>query len=85
MAMNRIDLHKNIRHWGDMVVWLRENFGEAQGWEPKVLEPIQLRKSYKWAIGDHRVKADDPDSMEWPCFWVPDGAVYTAFVLRWVT
>ena len=81
--MNRIDLKGHTRDWGDMVIWLRENFGEAQGWEAKVLEPEHLKKSYKWAIGQHRVQRDDPDSFCWPCFWIPDGPVYTAFVLRW--
>ena len=81
--MIRFSLDKNICDWGDMVLWMRETFGEAQGWDAQVLEPIHLKKSYKWALGEHRVRHDDPDSMVWPCFWIPDGPVYTLFKLRW--
>ena len=81
--MNRIDLNKHLQVWGEMVVWMRENFGDPQGWEDKAMEPEQLKGSYRWAMGDHRTRIYDPDSMAWPCFWIPDGPMYTMFLLKW--
>lgn len=81
--MNRYSLKGNTRKWGDMVVWLRENFGDAQGWGGLVSEPVHLKKPYKWAIGAHRINHTDPGGLTWPCVWIPDGPVYTAFLLRW--
>ena len=81
--MNRYSLEDNILEFGSMVVWLRENAGKEQKWSGKVLEPVHLKKSYKWAIGEHRVNPVDPDSFTWLCIWIPDGPVHTAFVLRW--
>lgn len=78
--MMRIDLKDHTRLWGDMVVWCKQTLGEAQGWEPEVMEPLHLYPKYRWAIGKH---ADMTGKFSWPCFWIPDGADYTAFVLRW--
>lgn len=81
--MNRIDLKGHALQWGDMVIWLRKNFGEPQGWGGKVIEPVQLKKSYKWALGEHGTNKAS-DSFAWPCFWIPDGPEYTMFLLRWL-
>ena len=81
--MNRVSLNDDITRWKDMVRWMRENFGEEQKWRGKATEPTVLKKSYKWAIGEHRMNPADPDSFCWLCFWIPDGPVYTAFLLRW--
>lgn len=83
MAMHRYSLIANTRNWGDMVVWCKENFGEAQAWGGVVLEPRVAKRPYLWVMGYKRLHPDDPDSMQWPCFWIPDGAAHTAFLLRW--
>lgn len=81
--MNRYSLKDNILRWADMVIWLRENFGEEQRWTSTATEPRRLKKSHNWAVGEYRINPEDPDSFCWLCLWIPDGAVHTAFVLRW--
>ena len=88
--MIRYSLKGNIMRWGEMVVWLRKNYGAGQEWTGRVKEPVLLKKKYQWAQGMHveskrsDIAGHGEDAFAWPCFWIPEsGPVHTAFVLRW--